>query len=205
MKHLPRALNRVLLFIGGLLFLVAGIGLVLAASSSSFFSHFHSIHRSISTWYSGLVERSYVNIGGVQNFSWMTIAWVVLAIIVILLMLDWIARQGGGKTRQFSMPDSEGPEGRTVPTVSFVDALLEDAIEGDRWIASTKTTAWDVKGKPGLAIDVNTYKGADPAHLKEVMDRAIARLDSVMGTQIPVRVRFTTNLRARFSSAERVD
>lgn len=205
MRHLPRALNRFLLFLGGLLLTVAGVGLALVAAWPKAHDYFASAMKTATGWYSGLVDKSYVNVGGIQDFSWMTVAWVALAIIVALLMLAWIFSQGGGKRKEFRVADSDGPDGRTVPQVSFVDDLLADAIENDRWVASTKTSAWGVKGQPGLAIDVNSYKGADVAHLEELMRKAVAQLDSVMGKTVPVRVHFTSNLRTRFGSADRVE
>lgn len=205
MKHLPRALNRFLLFIGGLALALVGIVLVVVSVWPQGYKHYAQALGSARKWYTGVVDKSLVNIGGVQPYSWMTIAWVAIAIVVALLMLVWIFSQGGGRRKEFRMSDSDSPEGRTVPQVSFVDDLLLDAIEDDRWVASTKTSAWGVKGQPGLAIDVNSYKGADLEHLEKLMHKAIAQLDSVMGKVVPVRVHFTSNLRTRFGSAERVD
>lgn len=205
MRHLPRALNRIGLFLGGLILTAAGVGLVLVAAWPKAHQHFAAGMKTATDRYTDLVNKSYVNVGGIQEFSWMTIAWVALAIIVALLMLAWIFSQGGGKRKEFRVMDADGPEGRTVPQVSFVDDLLTDAIEDDKWVASTKTSAWDVKGEPGLAIDVNSYKGADLAHLETLMRRAIAQLDSVMGKTVPVRIHFTSNLRTRFGSADRVE
>lgn len=205
MKHLPRALNRFLLFIGSLLLIAAGAGLIAAAVSAPILSMIRSAMTTAEKWYTGLVNQSYVAIGGVQDFSWMTLAWVAIAIILALLALGWIFSQGGGKTKELALPASSSANGDTIPTISFVNALLDDLIRDDRWVASAKASAWEVKGKTGLAIDVNTYKGADPRHLKGVIDQAIARLDSVMGEKVPVRVHLTTNLRARLGSADRVE
>ncbi|MBD3689257.1 hypothetical protein H8R18_06895 [Nanchangia anserum] len=204
MKHLPRALNRTLLFIGSLLLIAAGAALIAAAISAPILRAIRGGMDRFESWYTGIVDRSYVAIGGVQNFSWMTIAWVAIAIILALIALRWIFSQGGGKTKEFQLPASHTDSGDTVPTISFVNALLAGLLEDDRWVSSAKATAWEVKGKTGLAIDVNAYKGADPAHLKDVIDQAIARLDSVLGEKVPVRVHLTTNLRARIGSADRV-
>lgn len=205
MKHLPRAWNRILLFLGGLVFLALGVGLVLTAVWKQALDVFTQGADAAEKWYTELVERSYVALGGVQEFSWMTIAWVAIAILIALLALGWLFTQGGGKTKQIELPTSESEEGNIIPKLGFVDALLDDVFADEKWVASTKTSAWQVKGTTGIAIDVNAYKGADPAYLKEVLDADVARLDSVLGTKVPVRVYLTTNLRARLGSAERVD
>ena len=204
MKHLPRYLNRFLLFLGSLILLVLGVAIVVAAVSKPFLDWLTSGMDSIKSWYSGLVDKSYVAIDGVQDYSWMTIAWVAIAIIIALIAVRWIFAQGGGKTKEFQMPGSKSETGDTIPTISFVESLLSSLLEDDKWVSSAKVTAWEVKGKTGLAVDINAYKGADPSHIKALIDEAIARLDSVLGQKIPVRVRVTTNLRARLGSAERV-
>lgn len=205
MKHLPRALNRFLLFVGALIFIAAGVALIAAAVYSPVLDAIKKGAGSFEKWYTDLVDHSYVAIGGVQNFSWMTVAWVAILIILALIALSWIASQGGGKTKEFDLPTSSSDDGDIIPKLGFIDALLDDIFADEKWVASTKSSAWEVKGTTGVAIDVNTYKGADPAHLKEVLDSAIARLDSVLGTKIPVRVHLTTNLRARLGSADRVE
>lgn len=204
MKHLPRARNRFFLLVGALLLIAAGALLIVTATLAPVRDTVQAGAESTKTWYTGLAEQSHVAIGGRQDFSWMTIAWVAILIIVALFALAWIFSQGGGKTKEFDLPGSTGPDGSITPKLSFVNALLADAIGHDRWVASTKTSAWEVKGKTGVAIDVNVYKGTDPTHIKNVVDQAIARLDSVLGVKIPVRVLISTNLRSRIGSAERV-
>lgn len=205
MKHLPRVLNRFLLFLGSLILIAVGAGFIAAAVSKPIHHTIVTGAKAFEDWYADTVNQTHVAINGVQDYSWLTIAWVAIAIMLALLALAWIFSQGGGKTKEFQLPASSSGEGDTVPMLSFVDSLLEDLLEEDRWVSSAKATAWEVKGKTGLAIDVNAYKGADPAHLKDVIDQAIARLDSVLGEKVPVRVHLTSNLRARLGSADRVN
>lgn len=218
MKHLPRALNRCLLFVIGLLFLATGIGLLLVAYWPPAREFFSTQSERLNRGYQEIWNQSLVALPGqkIQHFSWLDIAWITLAGILVLLLLRWIFSQGGGKVkeinlfkpgsiRQQTIPKPSDQAGEIIAQLAFVDDLLQDAISEDRWIDKVKTTAWEVRKDPGISLSVVAFKGADLAHVKSVIDQAIIRLDSVLGNPIPIAVHITTNWRSAFKSAERVD
>lgn len=203
MKHLPRALNRFLLFILGLIALAAGIGLILVAVWDKAAKFWQTYANWTMDKYTGLTEQTRTAFN--PDISWLTIAFVALGIIAALFMLWWIFRQGGGSTRKVDFQESEKAEGTTIASLKFVDALVNDVVEDDKWIAGVKTQGWKVKKDNGLAIKVITLKGADPAHLKQKMNEVIARLDSTLGREVPVCIHLTTGWRTAVSSAQRVE
>lgn len=211
MRHLPRALNRSLLFLLGLLGIAAGLGMLLVNYKESARQQFAAVTKQIEAGYNDLYDRSLVAIPGlpIQNYSWLSIAWVAIIVILVLFLLAWCFAQGGGRVRELNLfgkhADTEDDHGEIVARLNFVDDLVQDALLDDQWIADVKTTAWSVKKQPGLSISVVAYKGADLKHLKEMIDQAIARVDSVLGNTVPVAVHLTTNWRSTFQSADRVD
>lgn len=211
MKHLPRALNRTLLFLCGLILIATGAGLLLLVWWKPAQEKFEQFTSQIERGYNQLYSQSLVDITGEnpQDFSWLTIAWVTIAILAIILCLVWIFSQGGGKVKTINLfahhPSENDQDGQISAQLGFVDDLLKDALEEDRWIAAVKTTAWEVKKRPGIYLSVIAYKGAELKHLKERVDQAISRMDEVLGNRIPLVVHVTTNWRTTFQSAQRVD
>lgn len=207
MKKLPRALNRILLFVFGLLFLAAGTLLVGAAINAPLRDLVLKYRSCLDSDYTSLVQKATFTVSG-QQFSWIQVGLIAVAIIVALLLLSWIFSQGGGKIRSLALnkagKDSE-KEGEITAELGLIRDIIEDEVSDSRWISSLKVASWEVKKQPGLLLNAAVYKGANPREVKTELDQAIARLDQVLGINMPILVRLTTNWRSNLGSADRVD
>ena len=184
MKKLPRALNRILLFIFGLLFLAAGVSITAAASSASIHGRLIDYRSKIESGFTNLARQSTFQVQG-REISAVHAGALALGIIVILLLIVWVFSQGGGKIRSLD--------------------IIESEVASSRDIASLKISSWEVKKRPGLALTAAVYKGTNPREVKIEIDQAIAKLDQVLGIKMPILVRITTNWRTNLGSADRVD
>lgn len=220
MKHLPRALNRCLLLLIGLIITASGIGVLLVQYWPAAREGFRQLSQELALNYQQLHDRTLVAIPGLetQSFSWLSVAWITLAIIVTIALIAWVFAQGGGKVKQVKLlsakhksakdSDNRAPgnaSGETIAEIGFIDDLIQAVLASDKEIAEVKTSAWEVKKEPAVAISVVAYKGANLNRLKEKVQQAVAHLDSVLAKPVPIRVHFTTNWRTTFQSADRVD
>ncbi|WIK88999.1 hypothetical protein CYK25_002010 [Varibaculum cambriense] len=207
MRKLPRALNRILLFLFGLLFLASGRLLVGAATYRPLRDLVLKYRSRLDSEYTSLAQQATFKVSG-QQYSWVQVGLIVVAIIVALLLLSWIFSQGGGKIRSLALnaagKDSE-KKGEITADLGLLQGIIEDEISDSRWISSLKVASWDVKKQPGLLLSAAVYKGANPREVKAELDQAIARLDQVLGINMPILVRLTTNWRSNLGSADRVD
>lgn len=207
MKKLPRALNRILLFVFGLLFLATGAALVGVATYAPLRNLALKYRSRLDSEYASLAQQATFKVSG-QQFSWVQVGLIAVAIIVALLLITWIFSQGGGKIRSLALnaagKDSE-KEGEITAELDLIRDIIEDAVSDSRWISSLKVASWDVKKQPGLLLSAAVYKGANPREVKTELDQAIARLDQVLGINMPILVRLTTNWRSNLGSADRVD
>lgn len=207
MRKLPRALNRILLLLFGLLFLATGIALIAAATDASLRDQALKYRSRLDSEYTSLAQQATFKVSG-QQYSWVQVGLIVVAIIVALLLLSWIFSQGGGKIRSLALnaagKDSE-KKGEITADLGLLQGIIEDEISDSRWISSLKVASWDVKKQPGLLLSAAVYKGANPREVKAELDQAIARLDQVLGINMPILVRLTTNWRSNLGSADRVD
>ena len=207
MRKLPRALNRILLFLFGLLFLASGTLLVGAATYRPLRDLVLKYRSRLDSEYTSLAQQATFKVSG-QQYSWVQVGLIVVAIIVALLLLSWIFSQGGGKIRSLALnaagKDSE-KKGEITAELGLLQGIIEDEISDSRWISSLKVASWDVKKQPGLLLSAAVFKGANPREVKAELDQAIARLDQVLGINMPILVRLTTNWRSNLGSADRVD
>lgn len=207
MRKLPRALNRILLFLFGLLFLASGTLLVGAATYRPLRDLALKYRSRLDNEYASLAQQATFKVSG-QQFSWVQVGLIVVAIIVALLLITWIFSQGGGKIRSLALnaagKDSE-KKGEITAELGLIRDIIEDEVSDSRWISSLKVASWDVKKQPGLLLSAAVYKGANPREVKTELDQAIARLDQVLGIKMPILVRLTTNWRSSLGSADRVD
>jgi len=206
-KKLPRALNRILLFVFGLLFLATGAALVGVATYAPLRDLVLKYRSRLDSEYASLAKQATFKVSG-QQFSWVQVGLISVAIIVALLLITWIFSQGGGKIRSLALnaagKDSE-KEGEITAELGLIRDIIEDAVSDSRWISSLKVASWEVKKRPGLLLSAAVYKGANPREVKTELDQAIARLDQVLGINMPILVRLTTNWRSNLGSADRVD
>ena len=207
MKKLPRALNRILLFVFGLLFLATGIALIAAATDAPLRDQALKYRSRLDREYASLAQQATFHISG-KEYSWVQVGLIAIAIIVALLLISWIFSQGGGKIRSLALNKAgkdSGKEGEITAELGLIRDLVEEEISDSRWISSLKVASWDVKKRPGLLLSAAVFKGANPREIKAELDRAIARLDQVLGIKMPILVRITTNWRSSLGSADRVD
>ena len=207
MKKLPRALNRILLFVFGLLILATGAALVGVATYAPLRNLALKYRSRLDSEYASLAQQATFKVSG-QQVSWVQVGLIAVAIIVALLLITWIFSQGGGKIRSLALnaagKDSE-KEGEITAELGLIRDIIEDAVSDSRWISSLKVASWDVKKQPGLLLSAAVYKGANPREVKTELDQAIARLDQVLGINMPILVQLTTNWRSNLGSADRVD
>ncbi|MGT2462991.1 hypothetical protein [Sinomonas atrocyanea] len=112
MNGTPRALNRVLIFLFGLVLLALGALLVLLAAVPAVASWWHS-------WAPPAAESAGTVFMGSRvpgtTVSWLWLLLTVAAVVVILLMVWWVAQQGKGRS---DLVAATGPDGGAGPAGS---------------------------------------------------------------------------------------
>lgn len=213
MNGTPRALNRVLIFLFGLLVLAAGALLVLLATVPAVASWWH-------TWAPSAAESVGVVFEGSRvpgtRVSWLWLLLTVAAVVVILLMVWWVAQQGKGRGDLVAAtgPDGgAGPGGEFLPeevpgSVSIAAAAVDQAVRGAlaarKDVLGSSVVAVDFEGRTALRIRLVARQGADPAAIVEAVGGLVGRLGRVVGVSVPVLLHITSGARTRFSRAERV-
>ncbi|BCT74575.1 hypothetical protein SCMU_04170 [Sinomonas cyclohexanicum] len=213
MNGTPRTLNRVLVFLFGLLVLAVGAILVLLATVPAMAAWWHTWAPSAAEAVGTVFEGS--RVPGTR-VSWLWLILTVAAVVVVLLMIWWVAQQGKGRRDLVASTGPNGgagPGGEFVPgeapgRISIAAAAVEQAMRAAlaprKDVLGTSVVAVEFEGRTALKVRLVARQGANPAAIAADAERLVCRLETVVGISVPVLVHITSGARSRFSRAERV-
>lgn len=201
MNGTPRAINRALLIVIGLIFTGAGLHLVLVETVSAYAAAAHRATGGIGASIQGLLDST--TLPG-QKDSWLWIGATVLMIVLVLLMLWWISVQGKGKTGIFAREyQEEGMRGIVELTGAVPEQAIKSALASRTDIVGVSVSTWTARGDAGLRIKVMPRQGAAPLRIAEDLDLLAAELQQTLGRGGPVVIHLAGGARSRMSRSER--
>ncbi|ALE04492.1 hypothetical protein AL755_02105 (plasmid) [Arthrobacter sp. ERGS1:01] len=209
MNGTRRGLNRTLLGVFGLVLIGLGGLAVLAGSNQDFAKSW--TRNGTELWASIQQQLAAARIPG-QGYSWWTVAVLGLALVAAILLVCWIASQGGGRTNQLARHDGDPgtstagttTAGTTTVETAVAGQAIKAALAGNSQVLATTVQSWRVRGGNGLKISLQARKGASPRELTAVLDDLVEGLDVLLGEEIPVLIRIRAGTRTRFARTERV-
>jgi hypothetical protein len=199
MNGTHRGLNRTLLGVFGLVLIGLGGLAVLAGTNPDFAKDWTRTGTEL--WARIQDQLAAARIPG-QDFSWWTVAVLGLAVVAVILLVCWIASQGGGRTNQLARHD--GDAGTTTVETAVAGQAIKAALADNKQVLATTVQSWQVKGGSGLKVSLQARKGASPRELMAVLDELVEGLDVLLGEEIPVLIRIKAGTRSRFARTERV-
>ncbi|MFI5084324.1 MAG: hypothetical protein ACHP7K_00170 [Actinomycetales bacterium] len=204
MNQTPRALNRVLLALVGLLFLAAGI-LLLALVA---------VPAAADAWrrWAGGADRSLRDLFARTSLaatgtSWIWIAVCAVLVVLVICMVAWVAAQGRGRANilvEADEDDDGGAPGRVVVSGTVAEHALKAALAERTDLVGATVSTYDIGGRPALKIRVLPRQGVAPHAVAADVAELVDALESVLGRGLPVLVSIGVGARTRFTRAERV-
>ncbi|MGA7206132.1 MAG: hypothetical protein WBX27_16040 [Specibacter sp.] len=199
MNGTRRGLNRTLLGAFGLVLIALGALAVLAGMRPDFAQAWT---RTGTDWWAQVQDLlASAKIPG-QEVSWWTVAVMGLLLVAGILLVCWIASQGGGRTNQLARHHDDA--GTITVETAVAGQAIKAALADNKQVLSTTVQSWQVKGGSGLRISLQARKGASPRELVAVLDELVGGLDVLLGEEIPVLIRIKAGTRSRFARTERV-
>jgi hypothetical protein len=199
MTSTNRFLNRALIFLIGLILLAAGAAVAVGALLPD-------LQVPISQ---AAEDATAPTTDALSSQPW--ILWVAAAVclVLIILLLAFIVRQGGGRTSTMLRVDesrsANTPTGGRLTLEAKVAAqVLEETLSRDSDIVSIDVVAFRVRRQNVLRITAQARRGASPVTIRRTIDRAVADWDAVLGTEVPVVIQIVGGLRTQLTSTTRV-
>jgi hypothetical protein len=135
--------------------------------------------------------------------SWLAIAGVVLALVVVVIAVTVIARLGGETSApvlQIAATDTD--LGGVVVRPGFASDVIGHALSGREEILHNRVTTTRVKGQDVLHVDVVPRKRTSPAVVADLAGRAAGALSSMTGRDLPVFISIRDSVRARLAAEQ---
>lgn len=181
-----RTLNRIILFVLGLVAIVVGLAVgagVLPAVRDAL-RPYVTFPRSVDVPASSL--------------------WIVAGVcaVVIVLAFLWVFTRGGGGTA-VAVRERSGEDAVTV-NVALVRDVVEHELQGVRDVVGSRVDTYLVRRQRAARIRVAVRRGGDAVTVLDAVDRAVAVLDRTLGRQVPVLVHLTGGTRSALAKQTRV-
>jgi len=199
MTNTNRGLNRLFIFIVGLIVFILGI-----ATAST-----HVIP-AIRTGWEGTAPTVQQNIHEVHasamlapGVSWITIGVLAVLAILTILLVAFIVKQGHGRTSRL-IRDDRTDHGVTVIDSTVAEEALQGVLNGRPELVFAHVSTFDVKGAPTLKVSVTALRGVSPKEITTTVESAVRALDALLGREIPTYLHISGGFRARTNSATRL-
>ena len=133
-----------------------------------------------------------------------TTLWIIAGISVaaIALAIVWIVTRGRGRARTLLTATDDDGHGSIEARVAA--DLISDDLARVTDIVDVTARAFRVRGQTVLELVVTTRRAADVRLVIDSVGRAVAALDDVLATRIPVLLHVASGVRATLAHEQRV-
>jgi hypothetical protein len=200
MNNTNRVLNRSFVLLIGLLALALGAVAVALVAVPGFLQAWSRTAPDVTAGLTDLLARTEVADSGA---SWVPLAGLAVAAVLVLLLIGFIARQGHGHTGRL-IEAAPGADGGTIVDAALAEQLLTDALQGHAEFATVTVSTYRVHGAPVLTVSAGVRRGVSARDALTVIERAVHGLDRTLGAQVPVLVRLGGGLRGRLTGRARL-
>lgn len=181
-----RFMNRLFLVVTGLITLIVGVALVVAAIPGV-----AGVHDALTTARDSVataVRDTPLSGFGQTGGSYLAALLAVLCLIVVVVAL--IAAFTRGRGRIDRVIEEDEPQGEIVISSKFAENAIVDALSDRRDVAGVSVSAWRLKKQPALKVRVRVTAGSSPKPVVDATSSVVRGLDAVLGrgASIPVLV-----------------
>lgn len=202
MNNTNRALNRIVLFIVGIVFLVLGVAAVVVIAWPVAAPYWTWTGEAAGDWIEQAVGATMI---GATTLSWVTLAALALVLLLLVVLVVILLRTiGGGRSRTvLRSSGQENPLGRVIVGEGFVSDALKHSLGERDEILFSNVTANDIRKQPVMHVSVTPRQNTSPRHVAEDVDRLVTNLATMTGRDMPTFISIHSGLRARLANDQR--
>lgn len=199
MNSTNRGLNRLLILLIGLVFVVIGAA-ALAVVTVPVVADWWRDNRAavldtIDGWFAWNPFAAAPGADAGQTAPILVpIAGIVLLVLVAALLIPFVLRQGRGRSGIVHRAAVE--HGDIVLETDVAANALGDALDDTEAFSSVRVSAWDVNRAQALKVAVTCRRGVSPRTAVETVSTAVESLDRLLGVELPVLVEVGGGFRA---------
>lgn len=197
MNNTNRALNRIVLFVIGLLFFVLGAAVITVVAWPTAGEIWATAGESADTWLVQAVQAT--SIAG-TSLTWVALAAIAAIVILIVLLVLALTSVRGRRTRTvLRSSGSQNPLGRVTVTESFVSDALKNSLATQDDVLSTSVTANTIRKEPVLHVSVTPRQNTSPRQIVDQVDQLVTNLATLTGQDTATYISVHSGLRAKLA------
>ena len=201
MNRTNRALNRILLFLIGLLLLAIGAVLITIIAWPTATEYWTGATEAGQSWLQDAVDQTRI---GATAVSWIAIAALALIVLLVVLLIVALTRIGGGRTHTvLRSTGSQSSLGRVTVQESFVSDALKHSLNQRDEILFSSVTVNDIRKQPVMHISVTPRQNTSPRQVVKDVDQLVTNLATLTGKDTPTYISVHSGLRAKLAHDER--
>lgn len=201
MNNTNRALNRIVLFLIGIVMLgLGGLGVAIAAwpPAAELWS---TAGESAEGWLAQAVQAT--TIAG-TSLSWIALGAVAAVVVVIVLLILALTSVSGRRSKTvLRSSGAQNPLGRVTVTESFVSDALKNSLAKNDEVLSSRVTAGTIRDEPVLHVSVTPRQNTSPRQIVEHVDRLVSHLAMLTGEDTATYISVHSGIRARLAHDQR--
>lgn len=201
MNRTNRALNRILLFIVGVLFLAIGAALVTVLVWPAAAEFWTGATEAGQSWLDNTINATTV---GTTTVSWIAIVALVLIIFLVIMLIVTLTRIGGGRSHTvLRSTGAQNPLGRVTVRESFASDALKHSLRQRDEILFSSVTASDIGKTPVMHVSVTPRQNTSPKNVVQDVDQLVTNLATLTGKNVPTYISVHSGLRAKLAHDQR--
>lgn len=201
MNHTNRALNRIVLFITGVLFLAIGVALVSAIVSPIGAEWWTAATKAGLNWLDDTIAASRI---GDSSVSWIAIAALALIVFLLVMLIVALVRLGGKRSRSvLGAFGAQNALGRVIVQDAFVSDTVKHSLGRRDEILFSSVSTDAVHRTPVLHVSVTPRQNTSPRDIAQDVDRLVSNLATLTGKDVPTFISIHSGLRAHLARNQR--
>ncbi|TDW29632.1 hypothetical protein [Cryobacterium psychrophilum] len=201
MNHTNRFLNRALLLLIGLIFLVLGAGVVAVFAWPAAAQWWSAASASAQAWVDDAIRGTMV---GESALSWVSVGSLAAIVLLIVLLIIVMARLGGGHTHSLVRTGGQdSPAGRIIIDTGFISDALRQSLDHRPEILFSRVSVANIRRVPMMHLSVTPRQSTSPRQITDDVDHLLDNLAALTGADIPSYVSIHTGLRSKLAHDQR--
>lgn len=201
MNNTNRALNRIVLFIIGIVFLGLGALSIAIMSWPTAGELWTSAGEAAEGWLAQALETT--RIAG-TSATWVGIGAVAAIVVVIVLLVLALTSVSGRRSKTvLRSSGAQNPLGRVTVTEAFVSDAIKNSLTSKDDVLSTSVTANTIRKQPVLHVSVTPRQNTSPRQIVEQVDRLVSNLATLTGQDTATYISVHSGLRAKLAHDQR--
>lgn len=199
MNATNRGLNRVILFVVGVLLIASGGAVTTAMLWPMAGDLWKTGISSAVAWMQDAHEASLIS--EATTLSWFVLALLFVLLLVVVAAVLVIAQLGGGRSNvAVRFERGEGAQGAVTIRQAFASDAITHSLRGHGEILSSRVSTRRLRGEDVLHVSVTPRQNVSPVNVASTVTDLLDNLAVVMGRETPTLVSIRSGIRSRLAA-----